>query len=212
MKVAAIFVGIPRSVPVADGTFTTGGSKSAVKAAFLRFNNFEGDGQANLVHHGGKDRSVCVYIAEHYDWWKTARGYELPYGAFCENLTIGGVREDDVCIGDVFRVGQATVQISLPRDPCRTLDRLTGIPDLWIQARDSGKLGFHMRTLEEGLVTTGDAFELIRGHPDRITVAQVLDLYHGRSQDRELARRLTRMSEFAAQGKKDIAGRLARSK
>lgn len=209
MKVAAIFVGMPRSVTVADGTFVTGGSKSAVEAAFLHFDNFEGDGQGNLRYHGGKDRSVCVYIAEHYAWWKSAHGYEMQYGAFCENLTIEGAREDEVCIGDVFRAGQAVVQISLPRDPCHALDRLTGIPDLWIQARDSGRLGFHMRTLEEGLVNTGDVFELIQSHSDHVTVAEVLDLYHGRSQDRELAKRLARMNEFAEQGKRDVARKLA---
>jgi MOSC domain-containing protein YiiM len=209
MKVAAIFVGMPRSVTVADGTLVTGGSKAAVEEAFLRFENFDGDGQGNLRYHGGKDRSVCVYISEHYRWWKSVYGYELQYGAFCENLTLDGVHEDAVCIGDVFRIGQAVAQISLPRDPCRTLDRLTGIPDLWIKARDSSKLGFHMRTLEEGVVSRGDIFELVRAHPDHITVAEVLDLYHRRSQDRELSRRLALMPEFADQGKRDIARRLA---
>jgi MOSC domain-containing protein YiiM len=209
MKVAAIFVGMPRPVSVADGTFVTGGSKSAAKDAFLHFENFDGDGQGNLRYHGGKDRSVCVYMAEHYQWWKSEHGYSLQYGAFCENLTLEGVREDAVCIGDVFRAGHAVVQISLPRDPCRTLDRLTGIPGLWIKARDSGKLAFHMRTLQEGLVGTGDAFELVRSHPAHITVAEVLDLYHGRSRDHELVRRLALMPEFADQGKKDIAGKLS---
>jgi MOSC domain-containing protein YiiM len=208
VKVAAIFVGMPRSVTVADGTLLTGGSKSAVQSSFLRFGNFEGDGQGNLRHHGGRDRAVCVYSAEHYAWWKSTHDYEIPYGAFCENLTVGGVSEETACIGDVFRVGQALVQISLPRDPCRTIDRLTGIPTLWIQARDSGKLGFHMRTLEEGLVRVGDAFELVRAHPDHVTVAEVLNLYHGRSRDRELAQRLARMPEFAEQGKRDIAARI----
>jgi MOSC domain-containing protein YiiM len=209
VKVAAIFVGMPRSVTAGDGILVTGGSKSAVKDAFLRFENFDGDRQGNLRHHGGKDRSVCVYIAEHYLWWKSVYGHELPYGSFCENLTLEGVSEDSVCIGDVFRAGQAMVQVSLPRDPCRTLDRLTGIPGLWIRAGDSGKLGFHMRTLEEGLVSTGEAFELLGRHPDRITVAEVLNLYHGRSQDRNLATRLAQMPEFAEQGKRDIARRLA---
>ncbi|MGA2762721.1 MAG: MOSC domain-containing protein [Spirochaetia bacterium] len=209
MKVAAMFVGKPRSVTVADGTLLTGGSKSPVEAAFLRFDNFEGDGQGNLQFHGGRDRSVCVYIAEHYAWWKSEHGYEIRYGSFCENLTVEGVAEDQVCIGDVFRAGDALVQVSLPRDPCRTIDRLTGIPDLWKQARDSGRLGFHMRTLEEGLVRTGDAFDLVRAHPEHVTVAEVLALYHGRSRDVELAERLSRMPEFAWQGKNDIARRMA---
>jgi MOSC domain-containing protein YiiM len=205
MKVTAVFVGMPRSVPVADGTLLTGGAKSAVEAALLRFDGFDGDGQGNLRYHGGRDRSACVYVAEHYSWWRSAHGFQLSYGAFCENLTVEGAQEDEICIGDVFRAGQALVQVTLPRDPCRTLDRLTGIPDLWIRTRDSGKCGFHLRTLEEGLVSVGDAFDLERRHLDGITVAAVLDLYHGRSSDRALARRLAAMPEFAEQGKRDIS-------
>lgn len=210
MKVVALFTGLPRSQTVPDGAFFTGGVKSRVESAFLGFGNFEGDGQGDLRHHGGRDRSVCVYIAEHYAWWKSAHGLDLREGAFCENLTVEGAREEAVCIGDVFRAGEALVQVSLPRDPCRTLDRLTGIPNLWKLARDSGRCGFHMRTLEEGVVRTADAFELVRRHPEGITVAAALDLYHGRSRDRVLARRLEEMPEFAQQGKREIAARLAR--
>ncbi|HUI70411.1 MAG TPA: MOSC domain-containing protein [Spirochaetia bacterium] len=211
MKVAAIFVGKPGRVQIAGQTIFTGGSKSIVESALLRFGNFEGDGQGNLRYHGGKDRSVCVYVAEHYAWWKSSHGFDLRYGAFCENLTIEGALEDQVCIGDVFQAGDAQVQISLPRDPCRTIDLIAGVPGLWELARASGKLGFHMRTLKEGLVKKGDAFVLARRHPQGITVAQALDLFHGRSQDREIAERLAAMPEFGDQGKKHIAERLASS-
>lgn len=209
MRVTAVFVGKPRSVAVADAMLRTGGAKLAVDAAMLRFDGFEGDGQGNLRVHGGKDRSACVYVEQHYGWWESAHGFELCPGAFCENLTVEGALEDQIFIGDVFRVGEARAQVSLPRDPCRTLDLLSGIPGLASIARDSGKCGFHMRTLDEGLVRVGDAFELIRGDPNRITVAVALDLFHGRSADRELADRLCRMPEFAEQGKKHIARRLA---
>jgi MOSC domain-containing protein YiiM len=209
MRVAAMFVGKPRSVTVAGTTLLTGGAKGAVDAAFLRIDGFEGDGQGNLRMHGGRDRSACVYVEQHYGWWKSTHDFELGPGAFCENLTVEGALEDRVCIGDVFRVGKALAQVSLPRDPCRTLDRLTGIPGLASITRESGKCGFHMRTLEEGLVQVGDAFKLVRRDPNPITVAMALDLYHGRSSDRELADRLRLMPEFAEQGKKDIARRLA---
>jgi MOSC domain-containing protein YiiM len=208
-RIVAIFTGMPGQRPVSDGTLFTGGAKQPVEAAFLGFDNFKGDGQGNLRHHGGRDRSACVYIAGHYAWWKATHGLDLREGAFCENLTVEGVREDTVCIGDVFRAGEALVQVTLPRDPCATLDRLNGVPDLWKLARDSGRCGFHMRTLEEGVVRTGDAFQVVRRHPAEITVAAALDLYHGRSRDRELARRLDEMPEFAEQGKREIAARLA---
>jgi MOSC domain-containing protein YiiM len=207
--IAAIFIGMPAKRPVSDGTLFTGGAKQRVESAFLGFDNFKGDGQGNLRHHGGRDRAACVYIAGHYGWWKSAHGLDLHEGAFSENLMIEGVEESTVCIGDVFRAGEALVQVTLPRDPCNTLDRLNGVPGLWKLARDSGRCGFHMRTLEEGIVRAGDAFTLIRRHPAEITVASVLDLYHGRSRDQELARRLEEMPEFADQGKKEIAARLA---
>jgi MOSC domain-containing protein YiiM len=209
VRVAAIFVGLPGSKTVRDGVIFTGGAKSAVESAFLRFDNLEGDGQGDLRRHGGRDRAVCVYIAEHYAWWKSAHALDLGYGAFCENLTVEGTREEEIYIGDQFRTGEALVQVALPRDPCRTLDLLTGIPGIWKLARDSGRCGFHMRALEEGLIRRGDALELVRRHPDGIPVSAVLDLYHGRSTDPELARRLSVMPDFAEQGKKDIAARLA---
>jgi MOSC domain-containing protein YiiM len=209
-KIAAIFIGMPEKRPVSEGTLFTGGAKQRVESAFLDFDNFKGDGQGNLRHHGGRDRAACVYIAGHYAWWKSAHGLDLREGAFCENLTIEGVEESTVCIGDVFQAGEARVQVTLPRDPCNTLDRLNGVPGLWKLARDSGRCGFHMRTLEEGIVRAGDAFTLIRRHPAEITVASALDLYHGRSRDQELARRLEELPEFAEQGRKEIAARLAR--
>jgi MOSC domain-containing protein YiiM len=206
--IVAVFTGMPKKSAVSEGTLFTGGAKDRVESAFLGFDGFHGDGQANLKYHGGRDRSACVYVAGHYGWWMSAHGLDLREGAFCENLTVEGVEEETVCIGDVFRAGAALVQVTLPRDPCRTLDLLTGITDLWTLARDSGRCGFHLRTLEEGYVRIGDFFEIVQRHPGQITVAAALDLYHGRSHDTDLVRRLNEMPEFAEQGKREIAERL----
>jgi MOSC domain-containing protein YiiM len=201
-------MGKPAQRTVSEGTLFTGGAKDRVESAFLSFDGFRGDGQGNLRHHGGPDRSVCVYVAGHYAWWKAVHGIDLREGAFCENFTVEGVEEETVCIGDVFRAGETLVQVTLPRDPCRTLDLLTGVPDLWKLARDSGRCGFHMRTLEEGNVRAGDRLEIVRRHPGRIIVAAALDLYHGRSRDMDLVRRLNEMPEFAQQGKREIVALL----
>ncbi len=208
MRVAALFVGKPRTVTVAGTTFRSGGAKFAVDAAFLRFDGFEDDGPANLKHHGGRDRTACVYPLEHYAWWKEARGFVLGPGSFAENLTVEGALEDALCIGDVVRVGAALAQVSLPRDPCGTLDRLTGIPGFGATARSAGKAGFHMRTLEEGMVRAGDAFTVVERDPAGFTVAAALDLYHGRSRDPDLARRLFAIPALAEQGRREIGQRL----
>lgn len=208
MIVASLHVGIPRSESRRSGTLFTGGAKASVPGAMLRFDGFEGDGVADRRHHGGPDRTACVYPAEHYAWWNSVHGYELLFGAFSENLTVEGVREEEICIGDIVRIGEALTQVTLPRDPCPTIDRITDIPSLHRLARESGKCGFHMRTLEEGLVRAGDSFELVERNPERISVAAVLDLYHGRSADRALRKKLQNMPEFADEGKRELTRRL----
>ena len=209
MKIVALFVGKPRTVTVAGATFRSGGAKTPVASAFLRFDGFDGDGPSNLTLHGGRDRTACIYPLEHYAWWKSVHGFTLGPGSFAENLTVESALEDAIHIGDVVRVGEALAQVSLPRDPCVTLDRLTGIPGFGAMARAAGKCGFHMRTLQEGLVRTGDAFEVVRRDPASFTVAAALDLYHGRSGDRELAGRLFAIPALAEQGRREIAQRMA---
>jgi MOSC domain-containing protein YiiM len=209
MKVIAVHVGKPRSVTVAGTTFRSAGAKSPVESAFLRWEGFDGDGQANRTYHGGKDRTACVYALEHYTWWNQVHGFALGPGAFAENLTVEGALEDGIRIGDVLRVGEALIQVSLPHDPCGTLDRLTGIRGFGMLAQQSGRCGFHARTVQEGLVRAGDAVEVVQEDPEGISVAMALDLYHGRSQDRELARRILAMPFFADQGKADIRRRLS---
>ncbi len=208
MTVESLHVGVPRTETRQSGKIVTGGAKSSVARAVLRFAGFEGDQVADLLHHGGVDRTACVYPAEHYEWWKSAHGYTLVWGAFSENLTVSGVREEEICIADIVRIGTALVQVTLPRDPCPTIDRLAEIPSLHRIARESGKCGFHMRTLEEGVVRVGDRFEIVERNKNGVTVAAVLDLYHGRSADRDLVRRLQAMPAFAEEGKREIVRRL----
>ena len=186
----------------------TGGAKTSVSSAVLRFPGFEGDGVADRRHHGGVDRTACVYPAEHYQWWKDAYGYALRPGAFSENLTVDGAVEDAICIGDVIQIGDALAQVTLPRDPCGTIDRITEIPSLHRLARETGRCGFHMRTIREGAIRVGDEFRIVERNGKGITVAMTLDLYHGRSKDRALARLLQGMPEFAEEGKRELARRL----
>ena len=199
---------MPRTEIREDGKLFTAGVKAAVELAELRFESFVGDGVANKRFHGGPDRTVCVYPAAHYEWWKSAHGYELAFGAFSENLTVDGVREADICIGDVVRIGGALAQVTLPRDPCRTIDKITQIPSIHRLAQESGRCGFHMRTLKEGSIRVGDPFEVVERNTAGISVAAVLDLYHGRSKDRALFEKLRAMPEFAEEGKREIALRL----
>ncbi len=118
-QLLSINIGLPKEVTYGGKVIHTGINKKQVKEpVYLSFVKFNGDGQADLVHHGGVDKAVCVYTSDHYPYWEKELNQNLVYGAFGENITVNGMREEDVCIGDTFELGQAIVQVTQPRQPC----------------------------------------------------------------------------------------------
>ena len=210
MKVVALNVALP-STQLYDGEAVfTGGAKRSVGRAMLRFSGFEDDGQGDAVHHGGPDKAVCVYSFDHYVHWKGVLGRGIGPGAFSENLTVSGATETDVCIGDVFRVGGATVQVSMPRTPCGKLAAKNGERRFAKWVAQAGYTGFYMRALSEGVVERGDAFGRIERHPDRISISAVNDAFFDHSRDPDFIERLSTLPEFGADGRALFSERLAR--
>ena len=124
----------------------------------VRATNLEGDRQADLRVHGGPDKAVYLYPAEHYPHWREVLApAELGPGWFGENLTTRGLLEDETWIGDVFRVGGALLEVSQPRVPCAKLAMKSGDPAFGRPFLQSGFSGFYLRVLEEGEVGAGDA-------------------------------------------------------
>ncbi|CAN5863798.1 MOSC domain-containing protein [soil metagenome] len=210
MKVVSLNVGLPRAQRYGREEVRTGGVKKPVPHALLRSFGFVGDGQADLVNHGGADKAVCVYPHDHYAHWEKVFGHELEPGAFSENLTISGAVETGVCIGDVFGVGEAVVQVSQPRTPCSKLAGKNGQRLLTKWVGQTGYTGFYMRVISEGIVRSGDAFELVEGHPGRISIAAVNDIIFGRSEDAGLIENLANLPEFGADGRALFAERRGR--
>ena len=208
MKVVSLNVGLPQTQRYGREEVRTGGAKTSISNAMLRSLGFDGDGQADRINHGGPDKAVCVYPFDHYAHWERALGRPLEPGAFSENLTVSGAVETDVCIGDVFGVGGAIVQISQPRTPCAKLAGKNGQRLLTKWVGQTGYTGFYMRVLSEGLVRAGDAFELVEGHSGRISVAAVNEVVFRRSADEGLIERLANLPAFGADGRALFAERL----
>ena len=137
-----------------DKPWTTGFFKTPIEGpVFTGKTNLAGDGQADLVNHGGVDKAVLAYSAEHYAKWREElRMPEMPYGAFGENLTIGGLSEETVCIGDIFRIGTVTFEVSQPRQPCWKLARRWRMHELVRLVVHNGRSGWYLRVLEEGWI------------------------------------------------------------
>lgn len=175
-RLLSIQVGLPtdRGVEGAadpmDRPWTSGFFKESVNGPVrLGTLNFEGDGQADLVNHGGPDRPVLAYSADHYPGWREELGRpDLPFGAFGENLTIDGLDEDRVCIGDSFAIGPVVrLQVSQPRQPCWKLARRWRIKDLPARVVNTSRSGWYLRVLEEGTLVAGLEVSLLeRPYPD----------------------------------------------
>jgi MOSC domain-containing protein YiiM len=203
-------VGLPRAQHYGRELVWTAGAKRPVPGAMLRFHGFEGDGQADRRNHGGVDKAICVYPFDHYAHWEKLLGRPLEPASFSENLTVSGAVEDEICIGDVFGVGEAVVQVSQPRTPCGKLAGKNGQSLLARWVAQTGYTGFYMRVLSEGPVSIGDAFELVERHPDRISITAVNDIVFGRSEDERLIERLANLPEIGADGRALFAERLER--
>lgn len=173
-QITAIHVGKPEKVLYQNKELYTGINKNKVeKPIFLSFTNFEGDGQADLVHHGGVDKAVCVYCNDHYPYWEQRLNKPMQAGAFGENITLAGAQEDEICIGDIFQAGEALVQVSQPRYPCHKLSKKHDVPDLPLQVIQTGYSGFYLRVLKEGWVSPEASFRLVEKHPQGVSIAFV---------------------------------------
>jgi len=131
-------------------------------AVHVRALNIDGDRQADLVKHGGPQRAVYMYPAEHYPFWRVELpGTELPWGAFGENVTCEGLLEDDVRVGDRLRIGTTELVVTRPRKPCYKLGIRLGRSDAASRFKASGRSGFYLSVAREGELRAGDAIERI---------------------------------------------------
>ncbi|HKW39295.1 MAG TPA: MOSC domain-containing protein [Burkholderiales bacterium] len=187
----SISVGLPREVrwhgkPVLTSIFKAP-VKGPVKAERL---NLEGDRQSDLKVHGGADKAVYVYPAEHYAFWRAELpGVELPQGAFGENFTSEGLLEDGVHIGDRFRIGTAEFAVTQPRMPCYKLAIRFGRPDIVKRFLRSGRTGFYLAVTRVGEVAAGDAVAPIAREKAAVSVAEIVALYAADDANQELLRR-----------------------
>jgi MOSC domain-containing protein YiiM len=180
-KVISLNVGLPRTVYFRGQAVTTGIFKEPVSGRIkLRRLNLDGDKQADLTVHGGPDKAVYAYPAEHYDYWKKRLpNMKLPWGMFGENLTTIELLEDQVNIGDVFQIGSSEVVVTQPRMPCYKLGVKFGSMDIVKKFMDSKLTGIYFRVLKEGEVEAGDAIELISRDANNVTVKDIVRLVTG---------------------------------
>jgi MOSC domain-containing protein YiiM len=144
--------------------------KNSTSKLHLIKSGFVGDDVANHEFHGGVDRAVCLYPYEHYANWEKEFKKKLEVPAFGENITAAGMLEKDVCIGDVFQIGESIIQVTQGRIPCATISKYNGVNQLLNQVFTTGFAGYFFRVLEEGSITMESDIRLLEKHPLGVTV------------------------------------------
>jgi MOSC domain-containing protein YiiM len=184
--IKSLNIGLPKKESFFGKEYLTGICKLPVPGPLrLTKLGFEGDGVGDRKNHGGADKALCVYSLDHYPYWSRELGITLPDAAFGENLSVEGLREEDVCIGDIYRIGTAVVQVTQPRQPCGTLAARYGRPDFVKVVSDSGRTGFYFKVLTEGFVKAGEPLILTEPDLRAVTITFANHIWYQDRRNRE---------------------------
>ena len=213
MKLLSVNVSLPRTIDHRGKTVTTGIFKEPVDGrVMLRALNLDGDGQADLIGHGGKFRAVYVYSYDNYAYWKRELGRtDFTFGQFGENFTVEGMLDDAIHVGDVFRVGGALVEVTQPRVPCFKLAIRMGLEGFQNILLSSNRIGFYLRVLEEGEVGAGDVIEPVKTDPQGMTVGEVNNLLYFDLGNLEGSRKALRIEALSPGWRGSFEDRLAKA-
>lgn len=158
---------------------------------WLYTTHLEGNRQADTKNHGQLTQAVLLYAMAHYPLWRAELKLpEMGPGGFGENFTLDDLSEASACVGDIYGIGEARIQVTGPRYPCWKIERRWGLPGLTARVVESGRTGWYCRVLQEGLIKPGAPVMLIERPYPAWTMALVNDFGHGRNQDVEKAREL----------------------
>ena len=211
MKIISLNVVRPKLVlrngePVSTGIL----KEPSPERRMLRTLTLDGDRQADLTVHGGRDKAVYAYPSEHYEFWRNELPeMDLPWGMFGENFTTEGLFEDTVNIGDKFRIGAATLIGTQPRMPCYKLGIRFNRNDIIKRFLKSGRTGFYFAVLEEGEVGPGDEIQVIDSDKNNVRVSDITRLYVSEKENQELLRRALEVEALPESWRSHFQERLA---
>ncbi len=211
MRVLSVNVGLPRPVTFEGRMVETGIWKSPVVGRVgIVGDNLVGDRQADLRVHGGRDKAIYGYPSEHYAWWREhLPGVDLPWGAFGENLTVEGLLEDAVRVGERFRVGEAELLATQPRTPCFKLGIKFARPQIVKEFLRSERSGCYFAIVRPGAIGAGDRVERVHAEPGSMTITELVRLSTADAVDPATLRRAVALPGLAQAWRDRFAKRLA---
>lgn len=206
MQIISTNIGEPATIEWRGQQVKTGIFKYGINSPiFLGQDDVVNDHVLDRRFHGGPDKACYLYSADHYPFWKTKYpDLDWQWGMFGENLTVQGLSESEICIGNIYQIGEAVVQVSQPRQPCFKLGIRFGdqivVDDFW----HSPFPGIYVRILQSGQVQKGDKFVLIDQNSDHLSVSQVFSIFRSSSLDREFIQKAINNQFLADSCRRDI--------
>jgi ferredoxin-NADP reductase/MOSC domain-containing protein YiiM/ferredoxin len=193
--IVSVNVGLPKDVSWRGETVRTAIWKEPVHGRVLATRlNLAGDGQADLSGHGGEQRAVMVYQLASYRYWANhLHRSDFTYGIFGENFTVEGLADDEVCVGDRFRIGSAIFEVTQPRVTCYRVGLRLDCPEMPALLVSHHRPGFYFRVIQQGEVGAGDAIEKIADGPERMTIAEIDGLLYSAHHPVDALRRAVRI-------------------
>jgi len=210
MRVLSVNIGIPKEIPWQSKMVTTGIFKKEVnEPIFLDIEDVKDDHVMDRKNHAGADKAVYAYAKEHYDYFKKLYPTITFYnGIFGENLTVAGLLETEIHIGDVFQIGEAIIQVSQPRIPCYKLGIVFNNQQVIKQFLNTTYCGFYFRILKKGFVKKEDEIILLEKATNSLSVADVFSIYTTNKHNRTLINKIIKLPFLAKNSKKRIQKRL----
>lgn len=195
IQLLGVHVGLPAPLGERRGEAVISGiRKRPVDAATVTVSptNIAGDGQADLKNHGGLDKAVYCYSADNFPFWKESIGYggDGVHASFGQNLTVAGIDETAIHIGDWLRWGDVLLEVSQPRWPCYKLDMHSGMPLLMKRLIASGLSGWYLRVIEAGTAPASGAIEVVERDPAQLTIREAFDARRNPKMDAERYREI----------------------
>ena len=206
----AIFIGGPKALRDELGEWVSSIARTQVfEPVSLTLGGLDGD-KVMQPYHGGPDAAVCVHLVDHYNFWRDYYRMELPNGHLGENLVLDGIKEDEVCAGDILRIGTALVQVSGPRIPCETQARRAGRKD-WVKLTiHENRTGFYLRVLEAGTVQAGESWMMQERLNDEASIPAINRCFYLEF-DMDLANRFAEAPGLADWWREQFREKLART-
>jgi MOSC domain-containing protein YiiM len=214
-RLVSIQVGMPRSMGTEgdrrDPPWFSGIFKHPVTGPVrLTRENLDGDGQAERRFHGGLDKALLAYCFDHYARWEAELpGVSWHLGGFGENLTVSGLDEAGVCLGDRYGLGSVVLEVSEPRRPCSKLARRLGVPDLVARVHRTDRSGWYLRVVQEGRLEAGMPVTLLdRPHPEW-PITRIHAILNRPSDHRDAARALVEVPELSPSCRDGVLAKLS---